>query len=101
GTFFSLIATSTLSPATLNEFHAGTQRVSVRFNAPWELPGGVSLLPNINGYKYVPVMGLATTPIASDNDPQGRIAPLYVFGDSLHWIKGKHEVRFGGEARFV
>jgi len=101
GTFFSFVATSTLSPTTLNEFHAGTQRVSVRFHAPWELAGGQASLPNINGYPYIPVLGLAANPIPYDNDPQRRIAPLYVFGDSLHWIKGKHEIKFGGESRFV
>src|SRR5207247_4735234 len=101
GTFFSLVATSTLSPNTLNEFHAGTQRVSFRFHAPWELAGDRALLPNINGYKYVPILGLVDNTITYDNDPQRRIAPLYVFGDSLHWIKGKHEIKFGGESRFV
>ncbi|HYR41792.1 MAG TPA: TonB-dependent receptor [Terriglobia bacterium] len=100
GTFFSLVATSTLSPTFLNEFHAGTQRVSVRFNAPWESAGGRALLPNISAYQYVPVLGFVTSPVANDNDPQGRIAPLYVFGDSLHWIRGKHEVKVGGETRF-
>ena len=101
GTFLSFVATSTLSPTMLNEFHAGAQRVSVRFNAPWELSGGHALLPNINGYKYVPVLGLADSPIPYDNDPQRRIAPLYVYGDSIHWTSGKHEVKFGGEGRFV
>ena len=101
GTFYSIVATSTLSTTALNEFHAGAQRVSVRFNAPWELSGGQAFLPSIGGNKYVPVLAFAATPIASDNDPQGRIAPLYVFGDSFHWIRGKHEVKFGGETRFA
>src|SRR5262249_51986652 len=39
GTFYSIVATSTLSPTALNEFHAGAQRISLRFNAPWELSG--------------------------------------------------------------
>src|SRR5207253_1457151 len=60
-----------------------------------------AFLPSIGGNKYVPVLAFAATPIASDNDPQGRIAPLYVFGDSFHWIRGKHEVKFGGETRFA
>jgi hypothetical protein len=101
GNFFSLVFTSTLSPNALNEFHAGAQRVTARFAAPWELPGGQTLLPSLGGNKYIPVLGFVDSPIASDNDPQRRIAPLYTFGDSFHWIRGKHEVKFGGESRFV
>ncbi len=101
GKFFSLGLSSTLSPNLENEFHAGAQRYRLRFNAPWELPGGRTLLPQATGQPYLPVFTLADTPIATDNDPQGRISPLYVWGDTLHWIKGKHTVKFGGELRFV
>src|SRR5262249_37086012 len=115
-TFYSLGVTSTLSPTTVNEFRAGAQHTLLRFNAPWELPGGRQRIPTLNGYSFLPVLslasdpsvsdlesvstGLAPGPIPSDNDPQGRIAPLYVFGDTLHILKGKHEFKFGGELRF-
>jgi hypothetical protein len=101
GTFYSLGATSTLSPTIVNEFHAGAQRTYVRFNAPWELPGGRQALPLLNGYNFLPIFGLASDPIPTDNDPQGRIAPLYVYGDTLHLARGKHELKFGGELRFA
>jgi hypothetical protein len=101
GTFYSLGATSTLSPTMVNEFHAGAQRTYIRFNAPWELPGGRQSLPALNGYNFLPVFGLASDPIPTGNDPQGRIAPLYVYGDTLHLVKGKHELKFGGELRFA
>src|ERR1051326_3173223 len=99
-TFYSLGATSTLSPTIVNEFHAGAQRAQVRFKAPWEISGGRQLLPLLNGYNFLPVFGLGTDPIPADNDPQGRIAPLYAYGDTLHVIKGKHEFKLGGELRF-
>jgi hypothetical protein len=101
GTFYSLGATSTLSPTMVNEFHAGAQRTYIRFNAPWELPGGRQALPALNGYSFLPVFGLGSDPIPTGNDPQGRISPLYVLGDTLHVIKGAHELKFGGESRFT
>lgn len=101
GKFFSIGLSSTLSPTKENEFHAGAQRSRLRFNAPWELPGGTALLPSVNGQSYLPVFTLADTPIATDNDPQGRISPLYVWGDTFHWIKGRHALKFGGEVRFA
>ncbi len=99
--FYSISMTSTLSPTMLNEFHAGAQRARLRFNAPWELPGGRALMPVINGYGYLPVFVLASDPIPTDSDPQGRISPLYQYGDTFHWIKGTHAVKFGGELRFA
>jgi hypothetical protein len=101
GTFYSIGATSTLSPTMVNEFHAGAQRTYIRFNAPWELSGGRQLLPVLNGNSFLPVFGLGSDPIPTDNDPQGRIAPLYVYGDTLHIAKGKHEFKLGGEMRFA
>jgi hypothetical protein len=101
GTFYSMSVTSTLSPSIVNEFHAGAQRGRVRFNAPWELPGGRELMPSINGYQYLPAFVLATDPIPTGNDPQGRISPLYVYGDTFHWTRSKHAVKFGGELRFA
>lgn len=92
--------TSTFSPKAFNEFHAGAQRGRARFYAPWELPGGKELLPAVNGYGYLPVFSLTVDPIRTDNDPQGRISPLYVYGDTFHLNKGKHDVKFGGELRF-
>src|SRR5262249_28495071 len=54
----------------------------------------------VSGYGYLPAFSLVTDPIATDNDPQGRISPLYVFSDTFHMQKGKHAVKFGGEVRF-
>ena len=101
GTFYSIAASSTLSSTKVNEFRAGAQRTRARFNAPWELPGGKELLPAINGSAYLPVFGLVSDPIPADNDPQGRIAPLYMYNDTFHWTKGRHTVKFGGELRYV
>jgi Carboxypeptidase regulatory-like domain len=100
-TFYSINVSSTLSATKLNEFHMGAQRPRIRFNAPWELPGGRELMPTANGYGYLPVFRLAAGPIPTDNDPQARVSPLYAFGDTFHLQRGKHAVKFGGELRFA
>jgi hypothetical protein len=58
-------------------------------------------MPTANGIGYLPVFTMVSDPIPNDNDPQGRISPLYQYGDTVHWFKGKHEVKFGGELRFA
>jgi hypothetical protein len=99
--FYSISLNSTLSSATLNEFRAGAQRSRIRGYAPWELSGGRDLMPSANGYPYLPLFNLVTDPIPSLGDPQGRISPLYSFGDTFHWTIGKHALKFGGEMRFA
>jgi hypothetical protein len=98
--FYSLSLTSTLSSRMVNEFHAGAQRAQFRFNAPWELEEGKAVTPTINGIPYLSITRLSTDPIATGNDPQGRISPFYVWGDTLTWNRGSHSFKFGGEARF-
>ena len=98
---YAVNITSTLSPTTLNEFHAGAQRARSRFFAPWELLGGRNLMPTVNGYGFLPSFSLIADPIPSENDPQGRISPFYEFRDTFHLQKGKHAVKFGGDLRFA
>ena len=101
GTFYSLNLSSTFSSRTVNEFRAGAQRGRVQLFAPWESPEGRQLLPTANGVAYLPVFLLASDPIPTENDPQGRISPLYTFGDTLYWNKGRHALKLGGDIRFV
>lgn len=42
-----------------------------------------------------------TDPINISNDPQGRISPNYQIGEKVSWLKGKHNIKFGGRAYFV
>jgi hypothetical protein len=101
GTFYVVRLNSTLSSTLVNEFYAGAQRYRIRFLAPWELPAGQALLPKAGGQGYLPIFQLAASPIPANDDPQGRIAPFYVYGDTFTWIKNRHQLKFGGEFRFV
>ncbi len=101
GTYSSFRANSNLASTMSNEFFAGAQRVRYRFSAPWELPGGRAMLPTASGQPYLPVFRLVADPIPSDNDPQGRIAPFYTFGDTMQVFRGRHSWKFGGDVRLV
>ena len=35
------------------------------------------------------------------NAPQETIQNLYQFVDNVSWVKGKHNIRFGGEFRWI
>jgi len=98
-TFGSFNLTSTLKPNLLNEFRAGWQRPRVRFNSPWETQG-TGVLPSIGTQPFLLVPLSYTNPI-EDQDPQGRISPVYQFSNNMTWIAGKHQVKAGAELRYV
>jgi len=97
---YSLTVTSTLRPTLLNEFHSGALRPRLRFFAPWELAGS-GLQPQAGSFPYVLDFGSVTDPLNHENDPQGRITPVYQFSDNLTWLKGKHAVKGGVVVQFV
>ncbi len=97
---YSLNLISTLRPSLLNEFRAGALRPKVRFYAPWER-AGTDLQPKAGGQPYLLVFNQITDPLNQDNDPQGRITPVYQFGNNLSWLKGRHAFKGGAEVRFV
>ncbi len=96
----SLAVTSTLRPNLLNEFRTGSLRPRLRFFAPWEV-AGTGLQPSAGGQPYLVNFGLVTDPLNLDNDPQGRITPVYQFGDDVTWLKGRHSLKGGVVARYV
>jgi hypothetical protein len=99
--FYSLNLVSTISASVLNEFRAGAQRARYRFYGPWEIGAGESVLPATpRGGRYIPIFNLVTPPVAIDNDPQGRISPLYQYADTLNWQRRQHAMKMGGEIRF-
>jgi hypothetical protein len=99
--FHSFSLTSSLSPTLLNDFRIGAQRPLVRFFAPWELEGGAEFLARANGEVFTPVPSLTSQVINTSNDPQGRISPVYIFSDSVTWLRNRHSLKGGAEVRFV
>lgn len=96
----SLALTSTLRPDLLNEFRAGALRPRLRFRAPWEV-AGPDLLPKAGAHPYLIEFGLITNPLNVDNDPQGRITPVYQFSNDTTWLRGKHAFKGGVTVRFT
>jgi hypothetical protein len=100
-TVASLALVSTLSPTLVNEFRVGVQRAHLDFEAPWTAhAAGTSILPSINGIPYILSLNGLTSPLAS-SDPQGRITPVYQYGDKISWLHGHHAFKAGLELRFL
>ena len=84
---------SVLTPSTTNEFRFGLTRspVSFAYGNTFAETGGAQI-------NYATV----TSPIeTSTNFPQGRNTPVRQFMDNYAWVKGNHQMRFGGEYRYV
>ncbi len=116
---------STLSSTLVNEAKFGYRRSGTNVVAPWDLPAnypGIAsyLPPNVNGFQILPDIaggvGLCS-PITGGRPPASCTvagaaganltttaidsSPIWTYGDSVSWTKGKHTVKIGGEFRFA
>jgi len=83
--------TTTISPTMTNEVRIGYQHAPVQFAYGYNFAdtGG-------NQVSYSTV----TSPVmTSTNFPQGRNTPVQQYIDNFGWVKGTHQMRFGGEYR--
>jgi hypothetical protein len=89
---------SVLSPTKTNEFRFGFQRAPVSFayaNTFTETGGAQINYPTTSG-------AALTSPIeTSTNLPQGRNTPVRQFIDNFAWVRGDHQLRFGGEYHWL
>ncbi|MBI4905636.1 MAG: carboxypeptidase regulatory-like domain-containing protein [Acidobacteria bacterium] len=97
--FLSVGVDSTLSSRVLNQVRLGFNRPWVRFNSPWELVGRDALGQQGQNV-FFPVFASFTNPLV-DQDPQGRISPVYEFNDSVAMTKGSHNLKAGFGVRFT
>jgi hypothetical protein len=82
---------SVLSPTKTNEVRIGYQHAPVNFaySNNFSETGGTQI-------NYLTV----TAPIqTTTNLPQGRNTPVRQYIDNFAWVKGNHQIRFGGEFR--
>jgi hypothetical protein len=116
---------STLSATLVNEAKFGYRRSGTNVVAPWDLqanyPAITKYLPaNVNGFQILPDIaggvGLCS-PITGGRPPAScnvaganganltttaiDSSPVWTYGDSVSWTKGKHTVKIGGEFRFT
>ena len=92
--------TTTLNSSMINEFTGGFQRPRLRFNSPWELNGIDKILPSTAAQPYFVDFVSITDPI-EDQDPQGRISPVYSYADTFTYVRQKHSFKAGADVRWV
>jgi hypothetical protein len=97
--FLSVGVDSTLRPSLLNQFRGGFNRPWIRFTSPWEIEGR-DILPRQGQQPFMPVFS-SFNDVIPDQDPQGRISPVYQYSDSVSYSNGQHTFKVGGEVRFV
>jgi len=79
-----------------NEFRFGYNRYSQFF------PVGDQVFPGLGGFPNLQVNELRSINIGPDpNAPQTTVQNQYQFVDNLSWVKGRHNLRFGGEFRWI
>ncbi len=79
-----------------NEFRFGFNRYSQTYPVGSQIFPGLGTFPNLQVYELNNIQ-LGPDP----NAPQETIQNLYQFVDNVSWVKGKHNLRFGGEFRWI
>jgi hypothetical protein len=82
----------------------GIQRSPVDFfiNDNYAATGGFQLLPAPTNNPGGTTAGFLSTPsFTSQNLPQGRNTPVWEAVDTFNWVKGRHNLQFGGDYRHV
>lgn len=98
---YALKLFSVLKSNITNEFSIGILRSRSQSLAPWEVAGGLDVLPRINNQPFLLDFVSVTDPVLTDNDPQGRFSPNYQWSDNLSWTSGKHAFKAGAAVWFV
>ena len=82
-----------ITPSQTNEVRIGYQHSPVAFayGNNFSETGGVQVL----------YAGVTSPIMTSTNFPQGRNTPVRQYIDNYAWVKGNHQMRFGGEFRQV
>jgi hypothetical protein len=96
---YTLSATTTIHPNLLNEFRAGVNYFEAGYTGPF-YPNESSVLPHIGSQPFFFTFATITNEYTSNNAPQGRTSPLYQYGDTVTWLKGKHAFKGGAQMFF-
>jgi hypothetical protein len=101
---YTLSLVSTLSPTMLNEARVGLRRGKSYQPQAYDVEGQADEVKKFMGdYKGMPYI-IKPTLFENNlfNDSNGKIGtrtPMWVYGDTLSWTKGKHALKFGAEIR--
>lgn len=102
---FTFGETHTFSSSVVNDFRAGFNRIHITFT-PTDKNDPTAFGFNIgtSGPVGLPQISIGGTNISIGGIggfPQGRGDTTTVYGDTLNWLRGKHNFKFGGEYRRV
>ncbi len=92
---------------TLSEYHNFSTNVNNEFRFGWNrysqfFQVGDQVFPGLNAFPNILVSQLNQLNIGPDpNAPQTTVQNLYQFVDNVSWVKGKHNLRLGGEFRWI
>jgi hypothetical protein len=95
---------SVLRPNVVNELRIGIYRPQIHvFSGYDKATGGDKSLYKKGGSPYLIVPGTFTpvVPIDSALDGYANVTPNYQFGDTISWLRGRHSLKGGFEARFI
>src|SRR5262249_57497805 len=87
----------------VKDLGAGSSGPGQTVNAPWG-SDGAALPHTVSGQPMVLNFTTITPPfpynLYGQTDQQDRISPIYQFGDTTTWLKGRHSFKGGFELRF-
>ena len=89
---FTLSEFHTFSPAMVNEFRLGYNRLSTNTPAGNIQFPGLDAFPNIDIFE---LGGVNNTFGPDPNAPQSAVQNLYQLTDNITWTKGRHTIKFG------
>jgi Outer membrane receptor for ferrienterochelin and colicins len=100
-TQYSVALTSTLRPNLLNEIRIGAFRPRTTILTPQDAKP--ALLSTAAGVPYITAFAGITNPFSNSatGGASNRITPVYQYGDTMSWIRGRHAFKGGVEARFL
>ncbi len=102
-TQYSFAVTSIFRPNLINDLRMGVFRPRTLVLTPFDKnqPGSEGLLPTNNGVPFLLLFasGSVTDPVGGNES--NYIAPVYQYGDSVTWIKGRHSFKGGAEVRLI
>lgn len=102
---FTFNETHMFSPAVVNDFRAGYNRIHITFVADnADDPASFGFNVGNSGPIGLPQILISGTSLrfgGINGFPQGRGDLTTVYSDTLSWLKGKHSFKFGGEYRRV
>jgi hypothetical protein len=96
---FTFSATTSIRNNWLNEFTAGVNYFEAGYSGPF-YPQQTSALPGIGSQPFFFNFLTVTNEYTSNNAPQGRTSPLYQYGDTMTWLKGRHAFKGGVQTYF-